>query len=103
MSAQHTPGPWTADWNSGSHGYTIAGDHIAIGTAFSLLGKRYGTGEASANARLIAAAPELLAALGLLETASRRVAEGHEMPDAYLRKMCERARAAIAKAEGRAP
>jgi hypothetical protein len=38
MSAQHTPGPWTADWNSGSHGYTIAGDHIAIGTAFSLLG-----------------------------------------------------------------
>jgi hypothetical protein len=94
MSAQHTPGPWTADWNSGSHGYTIAGDHIAIGTAFSLLGKRYGTGEASANARLIAAAPEMLEALRFVQEHGAVYPEG---------EAGQRIRAAIAKAEGRAP
>lgn len=61
MNTSHTPGPWTYGYN-GAYGYCITtrgGTHIAT----SILYKKDG-GEA--NARLIAAAPELLSALQAL-------------------------------------
>jgi len=98
MSGQHTPGPWervsSADWDGAHvidarvrivaecHGCDIPG---ALGDV--------GVDEAKANAYLIAAAPELLAALeGLLA-------------DPYLSHSINNdrmapARAAIAKAKG---
>lgn len=55
MSVQHTPGPWRVGGSTGLHNQTAI--NPAIGCA-------YGAGdEAAANARLIASAPELLAAL----------------------------------------
>lgn len=85
MSAQHTPGPWTFGY-TGASGYCIygAGQHIAI----SILYKKDG-GEA--NARLIAAAPELLEALRLCAG----FAEAYGQPETR-----DQVRAAIAKATG---
>lgn len=80
MNAKHTPGPWIYDetWAliNAEHGSEIAAVHAARGTK----------GEPQANARLIAAAPDLLAAL----------------VDAYERLTGDRSmiRAAIAKATG---
>lgn len=53
-TVQHTPGPWTMN------GPTLRGNGYNIGSVNS-----HRTSEGAANARLIAAAPELLAALRL--------------------------------------
>ena len=60
MSA-HTPGPWSVGWGTGFI------NQVQIEPA---IGYAYGSGkEVKANARLIAAAPELLTALqGALES-----------------------------------
>jgi predicted NAD-dependent protein-ADP-ribosyltransferase YbiA (DUF1768 family) len=58
----HTPGPWTTDgkWSEEWEGVCInARQYVVVATA-QYLG---GTDPASANARLIAAAPEMLDAL----------------------------------------
>jgi hypothetical protein len=55
---KHTPGPWNYD-RSGYSLYVNSGRELV--TALSMDGKRLETSEA--NARLIAAAPDLLAAL----------------------------------------
>jgi len=61
MSAQHTPGPWRSnDFSSSVYGY-IFGDSQAVCRVF-LDGD-----ECEANARLIAAAPDLLEALKLAD------------------------------------
>jgi len=54
MSAQHTPGPWEAEPNGSIKGSN--GEWSALS-----LGNSYGTTDA--NARLIAAAPEMLSSL----------------------------------------
>ena len=84
MNTQHTPGPWRHDatWSLIKHGKAeIAAIHSGNG----------------ANAALIAAAPDLLAALdGLLAVSPKHPSvdeEGLQMADA-----CAKARAAIAKA-----
>ena len=84
MSAQHTPGPWTFGYY-GCNGYCIqgGGQHIAT----SILYKKDG-GEA--NARLIAAAPDLIAF-------AHRLAQC-EIPEAE--DYAAEARALIAKVEG---
>lgn len=92
MSAKHTPGPWIV----GSNGTTVLHmddtdlDHpypAVVNTVSGRDSMEYG--EACANARLIAAAPELLAALrNFLTTCEHK-------EHAYA---CEQARAAIAKA-----
>ena len=104
MSAQHTPGPWVVD-----------GEDVIERTGF--LGGVYiaqnGNGrvaeafcnclvvedeECRANARLIAAAPELLAALEDAESIfGPEEGEEHKAPH-----WAKRARAAIAKATGAA-
>ena len=88
MSAQHTPGPWTV----------VAIDWAETGNArFEIKGIRR-TG--MADARLIAAAPEMLAAL----QAVLAEIEGPNRPystDSWLPShLADQVRAAIAKAEG---
>ena len=93
MSAQHTPGPWfvVAQNNVGSKGtqvWGLAGDTRIADCAsggISLEGKR-------ANARLIAAAPELLEALqGVLRVADRKTDEFDAARAAIDRATCSAA------------
>lgn len=97
-AAKHTPGPWTIR----EHPNSGAGVYIEPG-----IGEVYGAGRIpAANARLIAAAPELLEAMnaaldalsceGDYEHLSRR-SSGEQIDAAHSLLF-----AAIAKAEGRA-
>ena len=86
MSAQHTPGPWHVDLYDATGVDDVDGYRIAI----------TGFGEDDtdqANARLIAAAPDMLAALRELV---RKADFGEPVPD-WL-NVWDEARAAIAKA-----
>lgn len=86
MNAKHTPGPWGINGRDittpGKYALTIA--EIDIGRA-----------EATANARLIAAAPELLGALKSLW-----IAHIWGKPGDHVCSECEAARRAIAAATG---
>jgi hypothetical protein len=92
QTAQHTPGPWKAEgWENlvvnSADGYTMT---LAAGGKWAVLS------ELKANARLIAAAPDLLAAL-------REVAglwEDSDKTNGLAEIMARSARAAIAKAMG---
>ena len=94
---QHTPGPWVADkvtprildgepyWRVG----VVGGTCLYVGC---------GDEHEEADAHLIAAAPDLLSALRDLEAMAERYRQpGAPIPDAQ-----KKARAAIAKAVGRA-
>ncbi len=108
----HTPGPWTVDefrtrngptyfisrlwldWNDGGEMHT---DEIAE------IQMDYRGGAALANARLIAAAPDLLKACGhARETVGGMADQVLDPPDNVLRRLTSELSAAIAKAEGRA-
>ena len=96
MTAKHTPGPWvvrTIDQSLATV-ETQDGEYI-ICAAAQLRGDDWKTehAERKANARLIAAAPELLEALQFVMTAS-----GEQLSTAF-----EQAQAAIAKATGEQP
>ena len=64
MEAKHTPGPWKIEVELGSrHGeFLIAKDAGDRGRGIAVAETRTGSGSERANARLIAAAPELLEA-----------------------------------------
>jgi len=94
---KHTPGPWVVD------GDVIRGDQQRNGSisVASMLDVSYPYGRRAgeskhANARLIAAAPELLDAL----EACAAVCAGEVMHKNGLVNALEKARAAIAKATG---
>ena len=101
--SEHTPGPWKAD-KMGSY---IWGPHVGDGEMVAQLrGYGYMKGlcdmtedeieaRMTANANLIAAAPDLLEALAEVEEILRFDSEDHSIA---LRKL----RAAIAKARGEA-
>lgn len=95
MSQQHTPGPWTVD---GQHYDYYASFSVKAGgrgvCAISSNIKRPGA-ESAANARLIAAAPDLLAALQDLLNATDETYDNRHERQAALD--------AIAKATGGAP
>lgn len=105
MSARHTPGPWfieeTPESDSGS--FLIISDGapewIVAETARGIPGN-----PDEANARLIAAAPDLLAALkaavdcGMVPTSS--VSDGGAAKYVHQVAVADMIRAAIAKAEG---
>lgn len=93
MSVQHTPGPWTiyktVNVMGGSDGRRLvanAGGHQDNRVADN------GNGENEANARLIAAAPDLLAALKLVTSKTA-------VDYATYQESFESARVIIAKAE----
>ena len=103
MSTQHTPGPWSVGSNHHAQTFVRACD---FQVALLCDGK---PPEIAANARLIAAAPELLVALTeLLPEYKAFVADcGHD-PSVGIDCSAdfgriEKARAAIAKATGAAP
>jgi len=84
--APHTPGPWHVLRNDVVDARSC---HIAS-AQFNPAGRANSTEQMPANARLIAAAPDLLAALQKIATG------GH-----WLGECIRTAQAAIAKAEGR--
>lgn len=96
MADKHTSGTW--EWDGEDSIYSPSTD-VAVATllavpdrAYTQSPRPYNQGEAIANARLISAAPELLAALIEME----------EAPDDDSRYSAAiQARAAIVKAEGR--
>lgn len=101
VTAQHTPGPWTIRY--GTNLFSESGRLVASTGGHSLNG-RFGDEHRInvANARLIAAAPELLAALNQIanemQSASSR---GRDVSVSWLDARIALARVAIAKAEGR--
>jgi hypothetical protein len=109
----HTPGPWTCHTGSVyKDGPTVYPKGQDEGIPICHMDREPGNGtmpvERDANARLIAAAPDLLAALEAAEQkmyALGREFSGPRFTDRYddgptLLKLCEQANAAIARAKG---
>ena|SRR5690625_535230 len=101
MSNQHTPGPWTAHKNRLNRDEW----HVASPKRYPAFTVLCGTVEAEANARLIAAAPELLAELvasveRLEELRDRHLLHAAAVTRALVQKRIDAARVAIAKATG---
>ena len=97
MGTKHTPGPWKLDRSlqpaDGEYDYAISSpEHFVLAEAFGRSANG-GHPPAEANARLIAAAPELLEALDRIQNWPR-VFDGLRAEDVAF------ARAAIAKATG---
>lgn len=95
----HTPGPWVINYHAGLNEYIIGpgkGLHIAPVLAGS------GRPDAKANATLMAAAPDLLAALEALTPLAHDMHISHQMGkfDSWA---IDAAEAAIAKARGLEP
>jgi hypothetical protein len=82
----YTPGPWKID---SRHGLTVGPARVRIGTKGTNTAKDWE--QHHANARLIATAPDMLAAL-------YKIAYGDESVPDYYREI---AHATIAKAEGK--
>lgn len=110
MSAQHTPGPWSvASKPSSVVGWPVCaelGTEVAYVQTLVFAGQPIPK-EAQANARLIAAAPELLEALEAVSAEYRRLnpmrtADVHKMGCKCIRCAIDFADAAIAKARGQA-
>lgn len=113
MSAQHTPGPWCCEHRKGSDSMyrteVFSVEHGVIATC-KWTPKNLGSGVTGtyreANARLIAAAPDLLEALELahkaLEAIANEMTVGERYTNAgqYLLDSLEPSRDAIAKATG---
>ena len=102
MKAQHTPGPWQAGINpAGGFSNSIVVRptwHFPHGDWVADCGSGNDDSECMANARLIAAAPELLAALERMLTAERYIACAGEYGDDE-QAARNQAVAAIAKAK----
>lgn len=103
MGAKHTGATWKVDVELGSRNgeYLIAVDAGDRGRGMAIAETRVGSGNERANARLIAAAPELLeACLKLVEWDDRE--KDHAISFMARIDLCEEAftamRAAIAKA-----
>lgn len=102
MNAQHTPGPWHYSHREGADGMyrteVFSEQHGGIATC-NWTPKHCGNGVTAtyreANARLIAAAPDLLVALQSLVNMDVSYQRGPKVAEAV-----EGARAAIAKATG---
>ena len=103
-SAQHTPGPWgyNTEESADSASFLISDGELPIARV-RISGARP-LSELRANARLIAAAPHLLAALEELEWAHSRLLDSESLvlpgDDERLIHAGEIARAAIARSKG---
>ena len=104
METKHTPGPWKITsathpiigWRITANDGSVAGVHKA--------GPRQSINECKANARLIAAAPELAEALralyGTAKVVDAQNKAQYERPCGFAPELLEQARAALAKLEG---
>lgn len=95
MSAAYTPGPWYVDWESSDLFSQFSARAWINADGLHHIGYVDGpnSGERAANARLIAAAPDLLEALILLVAGIE-----NSVSDTYIPLV--KARAAITKVEG---
>ena len=101
MIAQHTPGPWTLvpkDTPKGTLMVDSVSGLVAVMESSKTRGVKYENAEA--NARLIAAAPELLDALQKLRAAAPLFWDDDNAEIGQLDSACAVADAAIAKATG---
>lgn len=104
MSAKHTPGPWLSHNGDESIGNPYV--YVSGGEVLAVTNWAYDETELRANARLIAAAPDLLAVTHALQALVDEWEEpGHDddEPRDFIAIACEigkQARAAIAKATG---
>lgn len=109
----HTPGPWRVDHHYSCHSLVLAGSAVLFQTNCER-GHDGETEESKANARLIAAAPDMLASLKELREAVAAcfrvfAMDGHEPQDleeeftriGLKNGFGKRAQDVIAKAEGR--
>lgn len=87
----HTPGPWTVGISADNGIHCVDCEDVEICEVWGAVRDKVETEESAANARLIAAAPELLEAL---ETAAEALEAAEFFEKAAM------ARAAIAKAKG---
>lgn len=105
--AKHTPGPWRVFDNFGERICIHNADDYGIGEAWNFNGRP----ENIANARLIAAAPDLLAVAQILDRYctedfpdgpddARRWADARGTPGDHLIEIWRATRAAIARATG---
>jgi len=107
MSAQHTPGPWLHLHRKGSDGMyrteVFSEEHGVIATC-NWVPKHLGNGITvtyrEANARLIAAAPEMLAALQAVLAEIDEPDRPHSTDSWLPSHLVHQVRAAIAKVEG---
>ncbi|HDS1569315.1 hypothetical protein [Stenotrophomonas maltophilia] len=99
MSSKHTPGPWETDRNNVHTGQIATIHHCLNNDWVEVWSPNWPADEAEqeANARLIAAAPELLYVAELVDDVSDRI--DHD-PDSAFGQLVAAARAAIAKATG---
>jgi len=95
MTTDHTPGPWA--WEDDYYGLTGNGAAVLRYDPYEGMWLAFTNteGRQDANARLIAAAPDLLAALEDLDFCI-----GNGCGDASWDEACARMQAAIAKAKG---
>ena len=112
MSNKHTPGPWHADgleiWATKAVRFNLTTVGTPMIAAVWAHADMEGGSPANANARLIAAAPELLGALqnmmDIVDDAPKGVASyyanGEDAPWSDFDREITAARAAIAKATG---
>lgn len=104
MKTLHTPGPWTATESRKNEWMIIAPDldlaRILHNGRPHPDGKRGMHAAMAANARLIAAAPDLVEALKLFEDLCPRVSDDDPIAPA-LADAVKQARDALAKAEGK--
>lgn len=89
-----TPGPWIVQDSTSVFGPV---DITAGETCVAVAQAEPGRMEAEANARLIAAAPELLAALTGVKHHNAALKDAYKLSDSLMRQI----ETAIAKAEGR--
>lgn len=111
MSTKHTPGPWTVLPEEVDRDYirvrgTRLGERYKVANVPTVTGRGVPAREADetrANARLIAAAPELLEALEVLEAyVANNIVTDYPTGIDIEGTAFQRARAAIAKATGSA-
>lgn len=97
----HTPGPWEVGYQGLSiYGPDRHGTTLVIARSLDTSRQHCDPQEAQANARLIAAAPELLdVAKDVLAECMDTYYDPRDMGGDWLR-LCDRLRAAIAKATG---
>lgn len=98
MSAKHTPGPWEYSHDNGDEFRLIGAGGITVVGGCGCCGSPSMDGNPEADARLIAAAPELLDALEWLVAL---LPDPELDTDEVQRERVTKARAVITKATGR--
>lgn len=100
-SKKHTPGPWHVDPKAAEESFfedVSILRHDGLAVAVAVHNGDIVPPEPEANARLIAAAPDLLEALKLCVDNIQGIADEEDLPSTAIRA---KARAAIDRAEGR--